>query len=152
MQDGVEALNMRLIAKNLNISVGSLYNYFINKDEILVALIQENWMKAFQQIKEIQKPSFFEELQEIYDLLSDTMDDETGYMMKSLSSHEENRHMSMMVKAFEDDLVNRMKKDSKVVIEEKEELASFIVFNVMELLKKQEDATFFFKLLKKVIY
>ena len=36
-QKGLSALNMRTVAKECNIALGTLYNYYADKDELLIA-------------------------------------------------------------------------------------------------------------------
>lgn len=42
-RDGLESLNIRLVAKECNISVGCIYNYFPSKSELILAIIEEFW-------------------------------------------------------------------------------------------------------------
>ena len=44
--EGIEAVNIRSIAKKAGIASGTVYNYFSNKDEILLALTEEYWDRA----------------------------------------------------------------------------------------------------------
>ena len=39
LDQGIKTLNMREIAKDAEVSVGTLYNYFPNKDYLVIALI-----------------------------------------------------------------------------------------------------------------
>ena len=43
---GIEAVNIRSIAKEAGIASGTVYNYFSNKDELLFALTEEYWEQA----------------------------------------------------------------------------------------------------------
>ena len=43
LQGGVDAISMRILADKVDYSVGALYKYFANKEEIIEALRQEAW-------------------------------------------------------------------------------------------------------------
>lgn len=45
--EGLTALNMRSVAKALGVSLGSLYNYFPSKDELVLATIESVWQDIF---------------------------------------------------------------------------------------------------------
>ncbi len=53
MDQGIETLNMRAIAKDAEISVGTLYNYFPNKDFIVIALIADFWEDFLDELEAI---------------------------------------------------------------------------------------------------
>ena len=40
-EKGIDAINIRAIANKAGVATGTVYNYFSNKDEILLALTEE---------------------------------------------------------------------------------------------------------------
>lgn len=46
-QKGLSALNMRTVAKECNIALGTLYNYYADKDELLIAAVESVWKDIF---------------------------------------------------------------------------------------------------------
>ena len=56
---GIEAINMRSIAEYCNISLGSIYNYYKNKDELLLSLVKSIWLEILDE-KGIETTSFIE--------------------------------------------------------------------------------------------
>ncbi|MEG1068588.1 MAG: TetR/AcrR family transcriptional regulator [Ruthenibacterium sp.] len=46
-EGGLQALNMRTVAEKCNISVGSVYNYFPSKADLITAAIREVWQNIF---------------------------------------------------------------------------------------------------------
>lgn len=44
---GINAVNMRTVANKSNISVGSIYNYFKSKDDLIIAVIESIWFDIF---------------------------------------------------------------------------------------------------------
>ena len=62
--DGIDAVNIRTIAQRAGIATGTMYNYFSNKDEILLALTEEYWMQALVEMKTaITADSFCQQLE-----------------------------------------------------------------------------------------
>lgn len=47
-QQGIAALNMRLLASECDIALGTLYNYFSDKDELLIAVVESVWAEIFR--------------------------------------------------------------------------------------------------------
>ena len=50
-EKGLSAINMRSVATKCNIALGTLYNYYSNKDELVLAVIESIWKDIFH-IKE----------------------------------------------------------------------------------------------------
>ena len=50
-EKGLDAINMRSVATACNIALGTLYNYYSNKDELVLAVIESIWKDIFH-IKE----------------------------------------------------------------------------------------------------
>ena len=44
---GISALNMRVVAKECGIALGTLYNYYSDKDDLLIATIKSVWKDIF---------------------------------------------------------------------------------------------------------
>ena len=42
-ENGLQSLNMRTVAEKCNVSVGSVYNYFPSKADLIAATIQDVW-------------------------------------------------------------------------------------------------------------
>lgn len=56
-EEGLEALSMRKIAKRLDYTVGLLYHYFKDKDEILCAITKRGYLGILQVIRESSDPN-----------------------------------------------------------------------------------------------
>lgn len=48
---GYRAINIRSIAKECGVGVGTVYNYFPSKDALIFAFIREDWDKSLERIK-----------------------------------------------------------------------------------------------------
>ena len=58
-QQGLQSLNMRTIAEKCNVSVGSVYNYFPSKSDLIAATIQDLWQSIFHMDKICNKSNSF---------------------------------------------------------------------------------------------
>ncbi len=47
-ENGLQSLNMRTVANECNVSVGSVYNYFPSKTDLISATIKEVWKSIFK--------------------------------------------------------------------------------------------------------
>ena len=47
-EKGLSALNMRAVAQDCGVALGSLYHYFSSKDELVLATIESVWQDIFQ--------------------------------------------------------------------------------------------------------
>lgn len=83
--EGIEAVNIRSIARKAGIATGTVYNYFANKDEILLALTEAYWKQALVELGDaITSDSFCGQLEEIFAFLRDRIDRSAGRLMGSL--------------------------------------------------------------------
>ncbi|WMJ80879.1 TetR/AcrR family transcriptional regulator [Clostridium sp. MB40-C1] len=51
-------VSMRKIAKDLNISVGTIYNYYSNKDHLFISVLKYSWDKTFSILKEVTNSNY----------------------------------------------------------------------------------------------
>ncbi len=66
---GYSALTVRSIAQECNVGVGTVYNYFPSKDELVAAVVFEDWKKAVEDFKDKSFDSVDERMQGVYDML-----------------------------------------------------------------------------------
>ncbi|MEG1068277.1 MAG: TetR/AcrR family transcriptional regulator [Anaerovoracaceae bacterium] len=60
-KQGLNNLNMRTVAEKCGVSVGSIYNYFPSKTDLIAATIQDIWRGIFHSDNLCQKANSFEE-------------------------------------------------------------------------------------------
>lgn len=48
-----QSLNMKLIAQEAEMAVGTLYNYYQNKEELFLAVFKQSWQKTFAKLDQI---------------------------------------------------------------------------------------------------
>lgn len=52
LKDGGRALTIRNIAARCHVAVGTVYNYFSSKDELMASVMLEDWQEALRRMKE----------------------------------------------------------------------------------------------------
>lgn len=63
-EKGLKALNMRAVAGECGIALGTLYNYFSDKEELLIATISSLWQDLFHLSRETRGNPLFTEYAE----------------------------------------------------------------------------------------
>lgn len=65
---GYKELNVREIAKNCNIALGTFYNYFSTKDDLILEIVREDWRQISDLIEELKRTdeSCKEKIRKIY--------------------------------------------------------------------------------------
>lgn len=161
-EEGIDAVNIRSIAKKAGVATGTVYNYFASKDEILLALTEEYWKQTLHDMKDaIAADSFCGQLQEIFTFLKGRIEQSAGKLMNSLSNVETagQARMLSMQSALKAALVQRIEQDIHVrkdiwsEVFTKEQFAGFIMMNMMVLLKEEApDIDFFLMIVKRILY
>lgn len=161
-EQGIEKLNIRLIAKKAGVSSGTVYNYFSGKDEILLALTKQYWEQALLEMDvAVTSPSFCEALLQMYDYLRQRIRQSAGVLMHSLSGvqHAGRESMSATQQEWKEMLVRRIEQDAQISDHiwkdnfTKEQFAEFIRMNFMELLKAEDaQMQFFVLVIRRILY
>ena len=81
---GIAAVNMRTVASECGIALGSLYNYFSSKSELLSATIEAVWKDIFQMGKTLEK---CENIVEYLNLLFEGVENSRSRYPKFFSMH-----------------------------------------------------------------
>lgn len=160
--EGIDSINIRSLARRAGVATGTVYNYFSGKDELLLALTEEYWRQTMDEIRTaITAESFCGQLEEIFYLLKERIDDSAGRLMGSLGRSETAglERMASMQTALERALIRRMELDRRIrgdIWDEtftKEGLARFIMMNITTLLKtRAPDIHFLLEIIKRTIY
>lgn len=160
--EGINAVNIRSIAQRAGAATGTVYNYFSNKDEILLALTEEYWEQTLEEMGEaVTQSSFCGRLQEIYTYLRVRIDQSAGKLMNSLGNVETagTVRMASMQSALETVLIQCLEQDGQVHEEiwdetfTREQFAHFIMINMMMLLKmKAPVPDYLISIIKRIIY
>lgn len=159
---GIEAVNIRSIAKRAGVATGTVYNYFKSKDEILFALTEEYWKNTLMEMRNaITSDTFSGQLKEIYQFLRSRIDSSAGILMHSLGNMESagRERMEAMQAALGQEIIHQMELDANVrrdIWDEtftREQYARFLMMNMTMLLRGREpDIDFFLMIVKRTIY
>ncbi|MDE6616265.1 MAG: TetR/AcrR family transcriptional regulator [Lachnospiraceae bacterium] len=161
-KEGIDAINIRSLALEAGVAAGTVYNYFLNKDEIILALTEEYWCNALAEMKTvITDGSFCSQLKEIYAFLKGHIKQSAGKLMNSLGNAETAGQESMasmqaeleliLIKCIEKD--NSVRKDIWNETFTKEQFAWFTRMNLVMFLKSGEpDISFFITIIRQIIY
>jgi len=149
-------LSIRKIAKECNISIGTIYNYYNDKNEIFIDIFKDFWTTFFNGLKNIKVSSDFiktldqfnNNLESIskrfrYELLSGFL--EKDLLNKGKKLH--NEHQLYFVKLIDDLLKNFYIIDDK----KRNDLASFITKNLIFVIKDETYSYINFKYQLEII-
>ncbi len=160
--NGIDAVNIRSIAKEAGVAAGTVYNYFSNKDEILLALTEEYWEQALLEMEAaITSDSFCGQLEEVFSFLQKRIEQSGGKLMSSLGNVEtEGRtRMDLMQTALEAAFIRRMEQDTAVRGDvwnadfTKEQFVRFIMMNMTMLLKTRASSPdFLIAVVRRILY
>lgn len=144
-----EEFNMRSVAKEANVSVGTLYNYFKDKKEILIVVIVNKIKKIFDSTKELDlQKDFFIKVKNLYFKIEEFVnwlkpevwaninliflfDEGKGLNKQNLTIAE--MHLQKFKKDLEEFLENQIKKDyeESQLILSAQDLSKLIFQNLM---------------------
>lgn len=166
LKQGITKINIRSVAQKSGISVGTVYNCYPTKADLLVAVIEDFWSEAFEKInfKTLDGKNFYEKIQEVYRNLYAYLHNfkENWLEQISLLNAQEKKlgrkkeeeyfaKIHAMIISFMDMDENISSKEWEACIS-KERTAEFIFDNMLLMLKKDEsDFEFFIAILKKLI-
>lgn len=164
-RDGLNALSIRGLANELNLSVGIIYYYFPSKDELIVEAIESVWEDIFQISDEIQNLSFSAYMSKIFEnIISGTKKYPNFFTLHTimLQTDEKSRAKSMM-HIYMNKLKNKMREvlDGDKTVKDsaftdsftEDDFISFIMSNIMSLiLDSSYKKDFFIKLIDKILY
>lgn len=72
-EEGYAKLSMRNIAKEADLAVGTIYNYYSNKKDLIIDMMEEYWKQYFKILKEIEasEEDFYLKLKKVFNYLQD---------------------------------------------------------------------------------
>ncbi|MEG1254785.1 TetR family transcriptional regulator [Clostridium sp.] len=167
LEESISAINIRSVASKCKISIGTVYNSFATKSDLLVAVVEDFWRGAFINFHECLHGSkdIFEKIQALYDNLfmylnqfQENWLEQLSLLKaseKSLGRKKENQFFERICKSIVVLLDSEKTISNETWTETftKEKLAEFIFSNMLAMLKRgEEDISFFLEGLKRMIY
>lgn len=77
---GLSAVTMRSVADESHIALGTLYNYYANKDDLLLATVESIWADIFHMnYGDLTEMSFLKYVEYIFDCVQKSMDKYPGF-------------------------------------------------------------------------
>lgn len=161
-REGLEAVNIRALASRAGVAAGTVYNYFSSKDEILLALTEEYWRGALEEMDAaVTAGDFCGQVREIFLFVRERLQRSAGTLMGSLDKVETagQERMAAMKGRLERDLVRRMEGDPSIRGEvwdgdfTRERFARFLMGNMTALWREKEpDVDLLLAVIRKTIY
>lgn len=161
-REGVGAISIRRLAAEANIAVGTVYNYFESKQEVLLALTEEYWRESLLQMHErVSAERFSEQLVEIIAFLRSKMNDCAEILMRNLHDDVETGRLRMasMQRVLRQALVDRLNRDTTIPQQvwtesfTREAFADFVFTNILSLLQqKEESGDIFLEIVSRTLY
>lgn len=163
---GLTAINMRLVAKECNIALGSIYYYFPSKDDLLIAIIESVWEDIFKWNDfEKKELNFLEFVEKLFLHIRINVDKYPNFfMIHSISLSENGKEkgyskMNFYLSNIKKKMKDILKKDTNIrpnVFNDKfskEKFIDFLIMNIFSLLtQKKYDYMILIDLIKKSIY
>lgn len=165
-KQGITKINIRSVAKTSGIAIGTVYNYFPSKGDLLVAVIEDFWEDAFKNIdwESFSRNNFYDNLEKIYNILCTYLNkfkenwlDQLALLKaqeKKLGRQRQNEYFQKICSR----IIALMNMDEKLKqyqwaeIVSKEKMAEFIFENMLIMLRKGEtDISFFIAILNKIM-
>lgn len=144
-ENGYNSLSMRELAKNSNIALGTLYNYFKNKYDLVSNLFDSDWHVILLKLKKVNglNISFDEKIRKIKEGIEEFLDCHRGLFLEISESdtYEKRNHIEdVMYPLYEitEDIINYHinKGELKEKIDSRK-LAIFITANIILIIKEK---------------
>lgn len=166
LNDGINQLNIRTVAKNSAISIGTVYNYYPSKSDLLLAVVEDFWGGALKDIdwRSLKSNNFYENIEKIYAVLNNyfrSFKENWLDQLALLKNHEKQTGRGKEDEYFKKmygkiiilmDMDNKLKNYPWSESFSKDYMAEFIFQNMLMMLKKGiEEISFFIEVLKRIL-
>jgi len=165
-KQGLQAINIRDVAKECNVAVGSIYNYFPSKADLLAATVEEVWKSIFHMPENLKNSnSFMECVRWIFESVqSGTEEYPAFFTIHSISfatgDKETGRQvMNQYFEHIKSGLLLALQKDKKIRTNAfhgeftQENFVDFVFSNIISLLMKNEKTcTMLIEVINRLVY
>lgn len=164
--EGLSQMNMRKVASKCNIALGTIYNYYPTKADIIFAIVEDFWKECFADFNKIYNPNldFFKQLEVFYfhilnylqQFESNWLEDLTNlsYVNKYKGKTKESQFMDNLINIFSELIKNHKSEFNEEIFDKfsENEIAKFILDNFIVMLKKfNKDYSLLDFVLKKLL-
>lgn len=166
VEKGLQAVSMRAVAKRCNVAVGSIYNYYDSKDDLIISTIKSIWMEIINEVDfNYETNDFMEYLSKLFNQIhygcKKYPNFFTVHALSFTKSSKEKGRQAMddyfneiknnMLKALKNDL--KIKKGLFSDVFREDAFIEFIFSNFIAILAdSSKPITFLLELVKKLIY
>lgn len=165
-ESGLQAVSMRTVAKRCNVAVGSIYNYFASKDDLLISTIKSIWFEILDNTEfDSSTPKFTDYLIELFTQIKNGCQKYPHFFtMHSLSFSTNNKelgrqNMNIFFDKIKNNMLSHLENDSSIKPSvfsndfTKSALVDFIFSNFINcLIDQNKSIDFLITLTTKVLY
>ncbi len=151
---GLSKVSMRKIAEKCDIALGTIYNYYPTKVDIILAIVEDFWKECFAGLNEkfTSDMNFFEKLEQLYVHIKNYTDrfeenwlhdlSSLPYDSKTKSKERETQISKELIYIFKDMLIMHKEELNKDVFSfySENEISTFILNNFMIMLKSNNQS------------
>lgn len=164
--EGLGQISMRKVASNCDIGLGTIYNYYPTKTDIIFAVVEEFWSECFRNMRKVynNELNFFEQLENVYFYIleylkrfeNNWLEDLTNLSStnKQKGKQKEAQFIKKLINVFKELIENHIDEFNSSIFEKftQEEISRFIIENFFIMLKRfEENYEFLDYTLKKIL-
>lgn len=166
MKYGYNSLNMREVAKHCGVSVGSIYNYFDSKGDLMIATVESIWIEVIDNCMSFKTQEKFDKsvvtLFNSIKMCSDKYSSFFSMHSMGVANVDKDKGRKVMNKYFtviKENLLDILNNDTSVRDSAftnyftKKEFIDFVFANIISILAKQlNDCNFLAEVIRRIIY
>ncbi|MEL7650091.1 MAG: TetR/AcrR family transcriptional regulator [Sedimentibacter sp.] len=163
---GFQSLNMRDVAKHCNVAVGSVYNYFPSKADLVTATVEDIWKDVFHEMRVTDNSdNFTDSVAWLFKTVSSGVKEYPAFFTvhpMGFSNDDKEKGREAMIRNFghiKNNLLSSLKNDSNVKLGTfnetftPENFVDFVFSNVLTLLINKEQSCYMLtEVIKRTIY
>lgn len=165
-KEGLKALSIRKLAKNCGVAIGTIYNYFTSKDDLLISTIESVWEDIFR-VDDLENEynDFLNYLDNIFNHLAYGIEKYPNFFtihslsFKSQSVDKAKDSMANYLENLSQNMIKVLDKDPKIrkyAFDDdfsKEDLVKFILStSLCFIVERNYDKDLLIKIIEKTIY
>ena len=165
-KEGLKALSIRKLAKNCGVAIGTIYNYFTSKDDLLISTIESVWEDIFR-VDDLENEynDFLNYLDNIFNHLAYGIEKSPNFFtihslsFKSQSVDKAKDSMANYLENLSQNMIKVLDKDPKIrkyAFDDdfsKEDLVKFILStSLCFIVERNYDKDLLIKIIEKTIY